>query len=111
MNMNPKDPLLKTGPERQLDLFKDFSKSAHGYSAEDVIGAAGNVLVTALRQTHATREKAAERFDEVFGKLKTILMGHYTSAGRLKGVFPYDQVISAPLIDSQSSIFTPGPQP
>jgi hypothetical protein len=111
MNMNRKDPLLKTGPERQLELFKEFSKSAHGYSAEDAIGAAGNVIVTALRQTHATREKASEQFDEWFGKLKTILMGHYTSAGRLKGVFPYDQVISAPLIVSQGRIFTPGSQP
>lgn len=102
MATNPKDPLLKTGPERQAELFKTFCNSADGYSAEDVINAAAMVLINALRQTHPRRENAAPRFDEISAKAKGILMDQYNSAGRLKGIYPYDQHIVMPLhINSQ----------
>jgi len=101
--INPGDPLLKTGPARQLDLFDKFSDAANGYSAEDAINAGASIVINALRQVHQDREKALQRFDEIFGRAKQILSDQYTSAGRLKGVYPYDQTVLMPMFDARKN--------
>lgn len=91
--MNQKDPLLKTGPDQQRELFMMFAKVSNGYSSEDVIGAAINLLVNGIRQAHATRDKAILSMDEKMAKAKEILATHYDSAGRKNGIFPFHQII------------------
>ena len=65
MNFNPKDPLRKNGPDQQKLLFDRFTKEANGFSTEEVIGAAVNLVLNALRQAHGTRRSAETRFDEL----------------------------------------------
>lgn len=93
--MNPKDPLLKSGPDQQRELFNTFCKVSHGFSAEDVTGAAINLLINGVRQAHATREKAMAALDEKAAKAKELLAAHYDSTGRKNGIFPFHQIIHA----------------
>lgn len=95
---NPKDPLLKSGAAEERELFKRFTEAAHGFSMGAVIGASANMIVNCLRQAHVTRAKAEGRFDELFGRLKTLLLSHYDGLGRRMNIFPRHQVIHAPLI-------------
>lgn len=95
---NPKDPLLRSGRERELELFKQFTRIAHGRANDDVIGAAANLIVNGLRQGHSSRAAALKAFDDFFALMKSRLDGHYNGNGRVKGVFPYHQVIEVPLL-------------
>lgn len=97
--MNPNDPLPKFGPPGQRELFEQFTKLSNGFSTEDVIGAAANLIVNAIRQSQATRQKAEASYDELFGQMKSMLVSHYDSLGRKRGLFPYNQVIEVPHFD------------
>lgn len=99
--MSTKDPLAIATPDYQRELFGRFSKAADGFSAEDAIGAAVNVLINAIRQSQPTRGQAEVRFNELFGRSKQVLLDHYDSIGRKRGIFPYDQVISVPMLDAR----------
>ena len=94
------DP-LKQGPEKQQDLFNKFITTSAGSQKEDVVGAAVNLLVNALRQTYSTRNQAEKAFDELFGKTKGLLLdGHYDPVtNKRRNVFPFNQVIEMPLMD------------
>jgi len=96
---NPQDPLLKTGPDPQRELFRRFGRAADGFPREIVVGAAANLVVNALRQAHPTREAASRAYDEHAARVKAVLMEHYDGAGRKRGIFPYDQVIVMPPVD------------
>lgn len=91
--IRPQDPLAKAGPDRQRLLFLAMQDAADGHSADDVIGAAINVLVNALRQTNSTRDKAMVAVDQKAAKIKELLDLNYTSAGRVNGVFPFNQTV------------------
>lgn len=97
-----KDPLNVLVPDRQRELFKRFAESANGFSTEDVIGAAANVLVNALRQAHGSRQSAEKSFDELFGRTKQILVEHYDTIGRKRGIFPFNQTIEVPLFANKN---------
>lgn len=106
--VNPADPLWKNAPERVEYLTKAFGKAADKFSTQDVINAAAGLMVTALRQSYATKQEAEVRYDEIVGRMKSILLSHYDSiSGRQKGVFPYDQNISPGLVDARAKIVTP----
>lgn len=90
---NPKDPLLRTGPERQVELLRTFGRAAHGHSAEDVAAAAISLVINVVRQKHPTRPAAEQFFDALVARSKGLLVDHYDALGRKRGVFPYDQVI------------------
>lgn len=91
---NELDPLRRSGPDQALELFRAFSKVAHGFSAEDVISAATNILVNGIRQSYDRRPGAEARYDELFGRTKSMLLSHYDSVtGRRKSVFPFNQEI------------------
>lgn len=95
--MGPKDPLRQAMPGGvDRELFQRFSKACDGMPTEAVIGAAANILINALRQTKNTQPQAEAAFDELFGKMKQILVDHYDTLGRKRGIFPYDQTISLP---------------
>jgi hypothetical protein len=91
------DPLLKKAGTAQLELFKQYAQASDGFPTEAVVGAAANVIINAIRQTHQTRAQAEVRFDELFGQMKAILLDHYDSLGRKKGIFPYTQTIQGEL--------------
>ena len=91
--MNSQDPFNKV-PDRQRELFNKFSATATGHTAGDVIGAAINLLINAIRQSAPDWQKAEALFDEHLGISKQLLKDHYDSHGRKKGIFPYDQTIA-----------------
>ena len=97
-DLNPRDP-LRSVPDAQRELFSRLSKACEGFSAQDVAGAAVNLLINALRQQFSTRDKAEIVFNEMFGKSKQMLLDHYDITGRKRGIFPYDQVIDLPHFD------------
>lgn len=102
--IRPNDPLAKSGPDQQRPLFAAMCKAAHGYSSEDVIGAAINVIVNALRQSYTTRDKALIAADEKAAKIKELLAANYTSAGRVNGVFPFNQTIQLDHFTDRDSV-------
>jgi hypothetical protein len=92
------DP-LKQGPTAEQELFKLFSGVANGFPTDAAVGAAANILLNGLRQNNTTRQKAEAAFDELFGKLKSILVAHYDGAGKRRSVFPFHQMINVPHVD------------
>ncbi len=109
MLTNPNDPLHAHLRDHQKELFVRLCRAADGFSTEDVLGAASNVIVNALRQAHATDRAAMNSLEEHIAKIKGILMDHYDrGTGRRKnGVFPFDQVIVAPHLVDKDKVFTP----
>ena len=99
--INPKDPIAKSGPEHQLELFHNLVECSRGRTTEQVIGAAINLLVNAVRQSQPTRMGASMAMDEMTSKAHALLLDHYDSvSGKRRNVFPHTQVISMPhLID------------
>lgn len=91
------DP-LRGGPPAERALFEQITKLSDGKPLEAVLGAAINMIVNALRQTHGLRKDAEAQFDVLFGKAKTILLNeHYDSVtGKRRGVMPFTQVLHMP---------------
>lgn len=105
---NPKDPLIKTGPEAQMELTKLFGKAGTGFPNEVVLGAAINVFVNALRQTYPRASEAEARYNELVGRFKTVLLSHYDSVtGKRRSVFPFHQTISPSLHVDEDKIHRP----
>ena len=67
-----------------------------GFSTEDVIGAAVNVLVNGVRQAHGTREKAHEAMREKLAKALTLLDRNYGADGKRLTVLPKAQTVFVP---------------
>ena len=103
MSLNPKDPLLKSGPDQQRALFNAMAQCANGFPTEHVLGAAINILVNAVRQTASTRPLAQTQMKEVHGKAMNLLMEHYDSVtGQRRNIFPFTQVIELPRYDDET---------
>ncbi len=97
--MNNTDPLKSSGPDQSLALFNKMNaEAAKGYSAAQVEDAALNVLVNAIRQAYGSGKLAEQRFDELMGKTKNLLMSHYDSYGKRKNIFPFTQYVRPPLV-------------
>lgn len=90
---NPKDPLNNAGPPQGRELFRRFGRVADGFSHEDVIDAAVNLILNSIRQGNAKWPGAEKRFDELFGKSKTTLRQHYDGPGGRRNIFPFDQTV------------------
>jgi hypothetical protein len=103
--INPKDPIKKITSGYQQECFGRMCKAADAFQVSDVVVAAANVLVNALRQAHATRDQATARFDELFGQIKILLADHYDANGKRKaGVFPFHQSIAADHVTDKDKI-------
>lgn len=101
---NIRDPFHKSGPDQAKALFQNFSRSSTGFSTSDVIGAAANVIIAALRQAHPRRGLAEASFDEIFGQSKQLLLNHYDGAGNRLNIFPFNQHIHAPHFDDRDKL-------
>lgn len=102
MQHNPKDPLPKHGPEAQKELFRRLGEAADGFTADDVMSAAFNLIVNALRQGHAKQVRAAAHWDELAAEGKKLLLSHYyDGTGDRRNVFPFDQHIGVRLFDAR----------
>lgn len=99
---NSQDP-LKRVETAQRALFEAYAKVSSGFSNEHVVGAALNLLVNALRQSHTKRIPAINRVDELAAEAKRILDSHYDSvSGERRNIFPFEQVVQMPHIDFKS---------
>lgn len=103
MQANPKDPLIKATPNAERELFTAFAKQANGFTREQVLGAAINLIVNALRQEHQTRLKALEDFDQLIAKARALVADHYDVLGRRRNVFPFHQTIEMPMLDARKN--------
>lgn len=95
------DPLVGL-PEQERVLFEAFNNACRGKSYDAVLSAAMNVVINAIRQIESGRAEAEARYDELFGRGKTVLVDkHYDSVtGRRRNVFPHTQVVHMPhLVD------------
>jgi hypothetical protein len=99
---NKLDPLKKTGPDKQHELFRNLSKVCHGFGSDEVIGASVNLLVNAIRGAYGHRSMAERRWNELFGQFKDVLINnHYDSVtGKRRNVFPFTQHIHVPFFDA-----------
>ena len=96
---NGKDPLTDTSPEAGRVLFDRLNKQCREFPLEAVVNAASNVLLNVIRQRNDTREKAETDFNEMFGRLKSILMQHYDGpSGKRRSIFPFHQTIYPPFV-------------
>lgn len=95
---NPADPLLKRdfSSDNSRALFTSLSKCANGFNQEDVITAAVNLLINAVRQQSSNRTQAEAAMNELFGRTKAVLSQHYDWQGNRTNVFPFDQNIIIP---------------
>lgn len=63
-------------------LFDAFAKASDGYQRDAVIGAAGNMILNGLRQSHKRLGDAEEELDALVVKLKRELARrHYDQSG------------------------------
>lgn len=95
--VNPLDPLSPSkpiAPDPTRKLFKQLSQVCRGFSGDDVVWAAANLMINAIRQRCANRVSAERAIDEAFGLAKhALLERHYDGQGNRRNIFPYDQVV------------------
>jgi hypothetical protein len=88
------DPLLQN-TDNARQLFQSFSHVSHGFGTLDVVNAALNILVNAIRQAETTKQGASELWDELTTRSKTLLMDGYDSTGRKNCIYPFTQRLVA----------------
>ncbi len=104
---NPSDPLHDAEPEANKVLLEKFGQVANGFPMEAVIHAAADVILNAIRQTHAKRSKAEATFNEIMSRTREVLLSqHYDALGNRRNIFPYDQKLELPLVVNQQKFNT-----
>jgi hypothetical protein len=92
------DPLTES-PEAGRVLFERLTAMCKDFPLDAVINAATNLLLNVLRQRNEARDQAERDFDEMFGKVKAVLMQHYDGpTGKRRSIFPFHQTIHAPFV-------------
>lgn len=90
--------IQKAGPDQQRELFNRFCREANGFSSEDVIGAAINILVNGIRQAHSSSILAQASLDEKLATARALLVQHYDGNGKRVGITPFTQMLQVPHI-------------
>lgn len=95
------DP-LKGGPNAGKELAKRIGKTADGFSKEHVVEASIIMFLDLMRQSHATRDKAHQKLDELNHLMHTLLDQHYNLVtGRRKAIFAWDQTVNMNFTDDR----------
>jgi|SRR4029079_8051659 len=104
VNGNAADPLKPARSDHGRELFEQITLAASGFSYEDVVNAATNLIVNAVRQSCDNRRTAEGAFDEIVARTKALLLEQHYDAGtgKRKSVFPHHQIISMPMLDAKS---------
>lgn len=98
-DLHHSDPLLVGAPDHGRVLFAKFEQAADGHSTDQIIFAAINVLVKALRETYGKRTEVENRIDDLFGRLKTSIFRFYDPVtNQRRSTIPFTQRVSLPLI-------------
>ena len=97
---NPADPLNAAGPPAAAELMRSIAQQCDGFTFEDVVNAAANMIINALRQQHETAGAAEQAFDQVASSAKAVLIGQHYRPGRngkrIQGAFAFRQGIVVP---------------
>lgn len=97
---NPLDPMHRSGPAVELELFRALTAACNGYPSQVAVGAAANLIVNAVRQQHPNRRDAEEAMREVLTRTMTLLLDqHYDLQGNRRNVFPFHQIVQLPSIE------------
>jgi chaperonin GroEL (HSP60 family) len=68
--------------DERSELTRTFAKAASGHTREAVINAGGNMVINALRQSHARLEEAERELDDLVERMRAALReNHYTAGG------------------------------
>jgi hypothetical protein len=99
------DPLKGKGPDQAL--FEALGKVCAGHPLDHVLSASINLLVNAVREDVASRQKAEAVIDELFARAKTVLLDHHYDpvTGKRRNIFPFTQTLEMPFHDERSTIF------
>jgi len=101
------DPLKQTEDARR-ELFGRFSKAANNCSQRDVMYAAMNLILNAVRQSCMKQKQAEAMLDEMMAHAKrTLLDQHYFPSGQRRNVYPHHQFIEPGLIDARPKSHRP----
>jgi len=86
------DPLQRTGPQAEYELFMRFIGQARegGFTPDHAIAAAINVIINGIRMKQGTWLTAEALLNELVGKLKTILREQYDPLGHRRSVLISD---------------------
>lgn len=96
--VNPKDPLHQN-PDAEKALFDALAKVCNGFASEQVVGAALNLVVNAIRQANATDKGALNAADAAHAAIRRILVAHYDNVGKRRNIFPFHQKVEVPFFD------------
>lgn len=99
------DPLRKRIPRNTEELVNRFATAADGVTADMLIGASMTMFLSALRNTHRNRAKVEERFNDLVGQARQVLLDHYDgTTGKLKETFALvDPTTNKPITIKKSS--------
>lgn len=86
------DPLTK-GPDAARELFHRFTRAADGFPLDVAVGAAGNIILNAIRQEYKDKKDADEAINRLLTKLRSALEDHYYQSGGRRSVFPFHQSV------------------
>ena len=101
VEFHKEDPLKEQDATRR-ELFGRFSKAANTFEQRDVVYAAVNLILNAIRQQCPKQKDAEAMFDELMAHGKrTLLDQHYFPSGQRRSVFPFHQVIEPQTIDAR----------
>ena len=101
VSKNKNDPLttMENAETPRQTLFKKFGAAADGFQYRDIVYAAASLIINAIRQECKTSTAAEKAFDEFATKTKACLIDqHYHLNGKRRGVFPFTQIIQAPIM-------------
>jgi hypothetical protein len=79
---NASFPLSAVGDPTHIELLRRWGKEAHGYTREQVLKAAGDLILNALRQSFIDKAPAEQELAHTIRWLTEGLNEAYDSAGR-----------------------------
>jgi hypothetical protein len=91
-------------------LTVEMAQLCNGRAADEVFEACINIMMNCLRQNYSRRSEVIARTNELYGRGMEAVLAHYDPVtGRRRSVVPFDQVISAAHVESDTRILGLGP--
>jgi hypothetical protein len=101
VDFHKEDPLKKQDDTRR-ELFGRMSKAANNFDQRDVVYAAVNLILNAIRQQCPKQKQAEAMLDEMMAHAKrTLLDQHYFPSGQRRSVYPFHQIVEPSRVDAR----------